>query len=206
MEVYEARMAKARELDSTDSKDLTKALVSQVEDEIKAINDDAEGTYDELVEALARDRENTNEDAEIALADLKDFLIKNDAILEEGVTYDQIIDEKCRPLVLKRRSEADQLIGNSVKYLEETDEAISEALKNFVGFMRDLATKFDQNKELLKTTEMNFQIKLAQCGDSNDDHVSQLESDLEKKVKEMKHAIHHVELNQKLSDCFELLD
>jgi hypothetical protein len=53
---------------------------------------------------------------------------------------------------------------------------------------------------------MNFQIKLAQCGDSNDDHVSQLESDLEKKVKEMKHAIHHVELNQKLSDCFELLD
>jgi hypothetical protein len=39
---------------------------------------------DKLVEKLAKDMENTNEDMDIALYDLKDFLIKNDALLEEG--------------------------------------------------------------------------------------------------------------------------
>ena len=36
--------------------------------------------------------ENTNEDIDIAEFDLKDFLIKNDAQLEEGETFDSIMD------------------------------------------------------------------------------------------------------------------
>jgi len=35
---------------------------------------------------------NTNEDIDIAEFDLKDFLIKNDAQLEEGETFDLIMD------------------------------------------------------------------------------------------------------------------
>jgi hypothetical protein len=40
------------------------------------------------VVGLNKDMENTNEDADIALYDLKDFLIKNDSQLEEGQTFD----------------------------------------------------------------------------------------------------------------------
>jgi hypothetical protein len=35
--------------------------------------------FDRLVEALAKDMENSNEDMDIALYDLKDFILKNDA-------------------------------------------------------------------------------------------------------------------------------
>jgi hypothetical protein len=35
--------------------------------------------FDKLVDSLAKDMENTNEDIDIAEFDLKDFIIKNDA-------------------------------------------------------------------------------------------------------------------------------
>ena len=44
-----------------------------------------------MVQDLNKDMENTNEDMDIAVADLKDFLQKNDAQLEEGQTFDTII-------------------------------------------------------------------------------------------------------------------
>ena len=43
---------------------------------------------------LTKDMENTNEDIDIALFDLKDFIIKNDAELDEGVTFEMIIERK----------------------------------------------------------------------------------------------------------------
>jgi len=50
--------------------------------------------------------ENTNEDADIALYDLKDFLSKNDAQLEEGQTFDTIIDTRAKPTLDRRKLEA----------------------------------------------------------------------------------------------------
>ena len=75
---------------------------------------------------LNKDMENTNEDADIALFDLKDFLIKNDAQLEEGQTFDSIIDERARPTVERRKLEAKTLILNSVKYMEDFDFKMNE--------------------------------------------------------------------------------
>lgn len=46
---------------------------------------------DEIIIAISKDMENTNEDMDIAAEDLFDFLEKNGAILEEGDSYDQII-------------------------------------------------------------------------------------------------------------------
>lgn len=47
---------------------------------------------------------------------------------------------------------------------------------------------------------------MANCGDKHDDIVQNQEDDLSKKVNEMERAIHHVMLNEKLSECFDLLD
>ena len=58
--------------------------MASVEEKLRALNDDAQSILDDIVLRLNKDMENTNEDADIALYDLKDFLIKNDAQLEEG--------------------------------------------------------------------------------------------------------------------------
>jgi hypothetical protein len=71
-------------LDSTPSVKMTKEFVGAVEDKMRQINDDAQATLDDIVMNLNKDMENTNEDADIAVYDLKDFLVKNDAQLEEG--------------------------------------------------------------------------------------------------------------------------
>jgi hypothetical protein len=155
---------------------------------------------------LNKDMENTNEDADIALFDLKDFLIKNDAQLEEGQTFDSIIDERARPTVERRKLEAKTLILNSVKYMEDFDFKMNEVSMATATFFRELATKIDANKDKLKQTEIAFQVGLAQCGDHHDELASNQEDKLTAKVEEMRRAIHHVELNEKLQDCFDLLD
>lgn len=100
--------------------------------------------------------ENTNEDADIALYDLKDFLQKNDAQLEEGQTFDSLIEDKAKPTVDRRKEEAKVLILNSVKYMEDFDFRMNEICQNIVNFFRDLATKVDANKDKLKQTEITF--------------------------------------------------
>ena len=58
---------------------MTKELVNGIDDKVKQVNDEAQNIFDDIVDKLNKDMENTNEDADIALYDLKDFLQKNDA-------------------------------------------------------------------------------------------------------------------------------
>ncbi len=83
---------------------------------------------------------------------------------------------------------------------------MNEVSMAIVAFFRDLATKIDANKERLKQTEIAFQVALAQCGDHHDELASNQEDELSAKVEEMRRAIHHVELNEKLQQSFDMLD
>jgi hypothetical protein len=69
-----------------------------------------------LVKDLVKDRDNSFEDMDIAIYDLKDFLIKNDARLDEGMTFDIIIDRRAMPIVTRRKLEHETLIKNAVEY------------------------------------------------------------------------------------------
>lgn len=194
------------QLDQCRSVGLTKDFVNAIDEKLKAANDEAQNAFDDLVQRLNKDMENTNEDADILLYDLKDFLNKNDAQLEEGQTYDSIIAERATPTLERRKLEAKTLVLNAVKYLDDCDFKMNETCTNIVNFFRELATKIDSNKDKLKQTEINFQVTLASCGDKSDELIQSQEDELEIKVKQMQRAIHHVELNEKLQQCFEMLD
>lgn len=141
-----------------------------------------------------------------ALSELKDFMYENNAVLPEGDTFDLILENVCKPVADKRKEEAKALIGNSLKYLEDFDDKMNEVSKNIGEFFKDLGTKFDENRKGHKDTEMQFNISLAQCGDHHDDILSDQEKILDGNIEEMRKAIHHVELNQKLEECFSKLD
>lgn len=47
-----------------------------------------------------------------------------------------------------------------------------EVSKNILTFYRVLAEKYDVNREKIKTTEMNFKLSLAKCGDDHDDKLA----------------------------------
>ena len=83
---------------------------------------------------------------------------------------------------------------------------MSELSNNTINFFKDFSTSLDKNKDKLKQTEINFLVALANCGDHHDDIIQNQEDQLSAKVTEMERAIHHVMLNEKLQECFDLLD
>lgn len=204
--LYNQRINLINTLNDTHPKDLTKDVVNNISDQLTGFNEESSLIFDSLVTDLTKDMENTNEDIDIALYDLKDFIIKNDAELEEGQTFDLIIENRAKPFVERRKLESKTLIMNSISYQEDFDYKMSEITQNIVNFFKEFATSLDSNKDKLKQTEINFQVALANCGDLHDDITQGQEDQLTKKVTEMERAIHHVMLNEKLQECFDLLD
>ena len=82
--LYNERIDLIKTLNETHPKSLTKDLVNGINDKLQSFNEESSIVFDTLVGDLTHDMENTNEDIDIALYDLKDFIIKNDAELEEG--------------------------------------------------------------------------------------------------------------------------
>ena len=66
------------------------------------------------------------------------------------------MEDRVIPTVKRRKLESDTLIKNSIKYMEELDEKMSDISSNIVTFFRDFATRMDTNKEKLEQTEINF--------------------------------------------------
>jgi len=137
-------------LHNTHPKNLTKELVNNIQETLTQNNDESSIIFDELVTKMTKDMENTNEDIDIILFDLKDFIIKNDAELDEGITFDIIIERKAQPYVDRNKLESKTLIMNAIAYQEEFDFKMSEMSSNIVNFFKDFAIALDKNKEKLK--------------------------------------------------------
>ena len=108
------------------------------------------------------------------------------------------MEDRAKPTVDRRKLEAKTLILNSVAYMEDFDFRMNEICQNMVNFYREMATKIDANKDKLKQTEIGFQVAMGQCGDHHDELIQEQEDELQVKIEEMRRAIHHVELNEKL--------
>jgi len=70
------------------------------------------------------------------------------------------------------------MVMNSLKFLEEEDELMHEVSKNILTFYKLLGEKYDRYREKLKSTETNYKLSLAKCGDDHDEIVQNQESEL----------------------------
>lgn len=199
-EVHKKRLAELKVLDNTDTNNLTVKKVEQIESKLESIDDAAQEEYDKIAVELTESINRSNNEMDTALERLRRFLHANSAKIPEDTTYDQIVDEQALPFVERRKLEAKEIYVNSLKYLEESDERMNETCKNIIEFLKSLATKYDKGKEELKATDFQFNVKLAQCADTNYDSIDDQEENLNKNIDQMKKAIHHVELNQKLNE------
>ena len=192
MMLFKQRMSVIKAIDTCPPTEFTKKFVESLEEQLKQYNDESGIIFDRLAEKLAKDMDNTNEDIDIAEFDLKDFLIKNDAQLEEGVTFESIMEDQVAPTTARRKLESKTLNTNAINYMDDSVYKMGEICTNVINFYKDFGTRMDNNKQKLKLTEVNFQVALAQAGDALDEIVSNQEDELGVKVTEMKQAIHHV--------------
>jgi hypothetical protein len=133
---------------------MTVNLVSTQEEKLRQFNDESSLMFDKLVDSLAKDMENTNEDIEIAEFDLKDNLIKNDAELEEGDSFDKIMERRVQPTIARRKLESQTLVQNSIAYMEDNDYRMGEMCQNIINFYKEFGKRLDSCKEKLKQTEV----------------------------------------------------
>lgn len=76
--------------------------------------------------------------------------------------------------------------------MEDTEYQMGEITQNIINFYMKFATKLDANKEGLNKAQIDFTVQLAKCGDHHEEIADGQEEDLQKRVNEMKQAIHHV--------------
>jgi hypothetical protein len=152
MHLYKQRFDLLNQLDTVRPTVLAKSFVNDIDEKLRMFNEESSSVFDNLVDKLASDMNNTNEDIDIAEADLLDFMQKNDAELEDGETFEGIMMQKVLPTIERRKVESKTLITNSVKYMEDTEYKMGEICQNVINFYRDFATKLDKNKESLKNT------------------------------------------------------
>jgi hypothetical protein len=133
-------------LDCCPPTEFTKKFVETKEEELKNYNDESGILFDKLADKLAKDMENTNEDVDIAEFDLKDFLIKNDAQLEEGETFDSIMEDQVTPTTLRRKLESKTLNTNAINYMDESIYKMGEICTNVINFYKEFSTRMDNNK------------------------------------------------------------
>jgi len=177
-DVHNKRMNELKVLDDTQTLFLTQKKVDQISNKLETINDEAQQAYDKIAADLTACINRSFQEMDTGMENLRDFLHANQAKLEEGMTYDRLIEEQALPYVQKRKQEGNELYANALKYLEELDDKMNEICKNIVGFIKELATKYDKGKEDLKATDLQFNLKLAQCGDNNYDSIDDQEENL----------------------------
>jgi len=74
MSLYNRRTDLLTQLDSSRPTILDKTFVQDIADKLTNYNEESSTVFDMLVDNLAKDMDNTNEDIDIAYADVLDFL------------------------------------------------------------------------------------------------------------------------------------
>ena len=101
--MYDQRLDIITQLSKKHPKSLTKEFVNNLSEQMTQFTDETALLFDAFFIDLKTDMDNTNEDIDIALQDLKEFLIKNDAQLDEGVTFEAILVNKAKPYADRRK-------------------------------------------------------------------------------------------------------
>ena len=202
---------------------ITKNLVREIGEKLRKTNDDAQELYDRYIEEMNKDHKMLMKEA----MDLKDyllgFLVKNDAKLEEGQTYESIIEriniyyihiyiiyniyiEECLPVIKARDNEGKHLLHHVVKYLEEYDYKMNESSKNLLMFYRKIGELFDGHRANIKNIEYEQELSLANFGDENEASMTKRDEELTRKIEELKESVFHSEVRQRLDISYQVLD
>jgi len=79
VQVYEQRKVIVEQMVELETENVNKDIIEKFFNRLQELNDNVQAEMDKMVGLLNKDMENTNEDADIAFFDLKDFVLKNEA-------------------------------------------------------------------------------------------------------------------------------
>lgn len=186
--------------------EITKDKTNKLDEELKNLSESSSEEYKKYFQDYITIQNSRNQEALKLSETLRDFLVKNDANLPEGKTFDMIIEEECTPLIEQRLNESKALFLHVDKYLDEYDTRMHEYSKNIISFYRFIGESYDLNRKDFKKLELDFEVAIANLADNNEDDMNTRDSELTKAVTELRKSVNHISLVGQLEVCYGKLD
>eukprot|EP01022_Parablepharisma_sp_SALTPOND_P020323 TRINITY_DN366_c0_g1_i1.p2 TRINITY_DN366_c0_g1~~TRINITY_DN366_c0_g1_i1.p2 ORF type:complete len:1259 (+),score=293.33 TRINITY_DN366_c0_g1_i1:32345-36121(+) len=206
LKVYNSRKSILAELQAIPISEITKEKVNDLDEKLKKINEDASDEYKKFFQACIKIQEERHKEALALVEYLKGFLVKNDAELPEGKTFDMIIAEECSPLVELRLKESKELLLHIDKYLEEFESRMHEYSKNIISFYRFIGENYDQNRKDTQNLELQFELSIAKLADQNEENMNKRDAELKSYVDSLKKSVTQITLVERVEKCYNMLD
>ena len=180
---------------------ISKDIIEDYNEKLKNITDESQHSYDILVKDMINQQDQLHTESNQLLEYLKDFLIKNDAKLKEGDTFDIILNRECIPLIERRHGEVKELLTYVITYLEYQDGRMGEYCNNIINLYVKIGTLFDNYRSEKKNNEFSFEISLAKFADDSDDQLTKWIETLAQKTDQLSKSQSKISLNERIVNC-----
>jgi len=206
LKIYDERRQVITSLRNIPIADITKNNINKLDEKLKKISESSSEEYKRYFQDYITIQDERYKEALKLSETLRNFLIKNDANLPEGKTFDMIIEEECTPLVELRLNESKALFLHVDKYLDEYDTRMHEYSKNIIAFYRFIGESYDINRKGFKNLELDFTLAIAKLADKNEEDMHNRDNGLMEAVEQLRKSVNHISLVKQLEVCYGKLD
>lgn len=203
-EIFSKRMDILNTANDIHSKILTSEAIQTLLDRLGETNENAQEEYDDAISKLVNLQKKIDSESDQFFEDLKSRLeyYHADVPYQNKTLLLLELSEKVENL----KADGAKLLSKTIKYLEETDIRSQEVATKLLNHIKSLGEESDKHKLARSKQEKNYELEHAKKEDELDEAVSDLEEAFASKVEELRRAVTQDELNQKLKECFGILD
>ena len=193
-----------KKLQELDLFSLNKRIMEKWLEEYQSFVKKTDEVYDKSFETLLKSHENIQNMARNRLNKLDSRLQLVNAKIP--LSLNELILQECEPFINKLNEAGRKLLGETIKFVEESDEKTNDVIINLANLLLKLATKFDEHKKEIVKNNQTFELEKAKIADNNDEKVENLNAEFENLKVELQRAIHHPMLEENLKRIFEKID
>jgi hypothetical protein len=203
-QVFSNRMDILNTAKDINSKILTSDVIQSLIDRLTEANDIVQKEYDNSISKLVKLQKKIDSESDQLFDDLKSRLefYHAEVPYEEG---DLLLFE-LREQIDNLKNNGSKLLSKTIKYLEDTDTRSQEVAVKLLNHIKSLGEESDKHKLARNKQEKDYDLEHAKMEDELDEAVGDLEESFKCKVEELRRSETLDELDQKLKECFEILD
>ena len=204
--VFEQRKIVFMDMENMPVETVTKAMFEKYIENLKGIHEKANEAYDHMTESLVAHHKDLKNKLMAIREGLRQQLVFYGADLPEDESIENIIERDCQPIIDKIVNNNQKLLSDVIKVIEENDTRAHEFLMNLAQFYQKFGELNDDLDKRQRQEDNNYKLAAAKLEDDNDEKLEELTTELERRKKNLRQALHHIKLDECLEIAFQQLD
>ena len=204
MNFYKQRELYLKKLQDLDLASLNKKIMEKWMEEYQNFTDKTNEVYDKCFDNILKEHESTQDRARNRLNKLRARLESVRA--EIPISLNDLINEECEPFITKLNDNGRKLLGEAIKFVEDSDEKANDVIINLGSLLTQIAGKFDDQKKEIIGHNNTYELEKAKLADNDDEILENLNNEFEKLKIDLQRAVHHPMLEENLKKVFDKID